>query len=137
MSKRIVFDTNVLLSALIRADTPPAQAFDKARIYCILLTSTACIDELRSKLYKPKFARYFSHEEADMFLEAYVLVAKIHSISEVIVACRDPKDDKFLELAISGRADCIVTGDPDLLELNPFRGVSIITPRAFLDFPLE
>ena len=46
--------------------------------------------------------------------------------------CRDPKDDQILELAVSGNADCIVTGDDDLLTLNPFRGIAIITPADFL-----
>jgi putative PIN family toxin of toxin-antitoxin system len=50
-----------------------------------------------------------------------------------ITECRDPKDNKFLELAIAGNAECIVTGDKDLLELNPFRNIQIITPKEFLD----
>ena len=49
-----------------------------------------------------------------------------------IVACRDPKDDKFLDLAVSGQATHLVTGDPDLLALHPFRGIDIVTARAFL-----
>ena len=49
-----------------------------------------------------------------------------------VFACRDPKDDKFLEVAISGQADVIVSGDEDLLTMNPFPGIPIITPRAFL-----
>ena len=49
-----------------------------------------------------------------------------------VFACRDPKDDKFLEVAISGQADVIVSGDEDLLTMNPFSGIPIITPRAFL-----
>jgi uncharacterized protein len=48
--------------------------------------------------------------------------------------CRDPKDEKFLELAAN--ADCIVSGDKDLLVLNPFRGTLILTPREFLDLPI-
>jgi predicted nucleic acid-binding protein len=58
--------------------------------------------------------------------------AELVEITERIVACRDPKDDKFLELAVNGRADAIVTGDDDLLVLNPFRGIPIITPAAFV-----
>lgn len=50
-----------------------------------------------------------------------------------ITACRDPKDDKFLELAVSGRATHIISGDTDLLTLNPFRGIAILPPRAFLE----
>ena len=54
------------------------------------------------------------------------------AITEQIVACRDPTDDKFLELAINGHADLIVSGDADLLALDPFRGIAIITPAAFV-----
>ena len=54
-------------------------------------------------------------------------------VSETIIACRDLKDDKLLELAVSGNVDFLVTGDKDLLVLNPFRGVEIIAPREFLD----
>ena len=133
MSKRVVFDTNVLLSALIRADTPPALAVDRAIQSCVLLTAPACFEELQNKVHKPKFARYFSREEADLFLETYLLVVEMQTITTPIVVCRDPNDDKFLEAAVAGKADCLVTGDPDLLELHPFRGISIITPREFLD----
>jgi predicted nucleic acid-binding protein len=48
------------------------------------------------------------------------------------VACRDPTDDKFLELAVSGNADLILSGDKDLLTLHPFRGIPIVTPAAFV-----
>jgi putative PIN family toxin of toxin-antitoxin system len=49
-----------------------------------------------------------------------------------IRACRDPRDDKFLEVAVHGRADLIVTGDTDLLALHPFRGISILTPAEYV-----
>jgi len=58
--------------------------------------------------------------------------AEVVFITERIVACRDPKDDKFLELAVNGRADLIISGDVDLLALDPFRGVPIVTPAAFV-----
>ena len=48
-----------------------------------------------------------------------------------VKACRDPKDDKFLEVAVNGEADLIMTGDKDLLALHPFRGMEIITPREY------
>jgi putative PIN family toxin of toxin-antitoxin system len=50
-----------------------------------------------------------------------------------IAACRDPKDDKFLELAVSGRATCLISGDPELLVLSPFQEIPIVTPQAFLE----
>jgi predicted nucleic acid-binding protein len=58
--------------------------------------------------------------------------AELVEIKERIAACRDPTDDKFLELAVNGRADLIVSGDADLLALNPFRGIPIITPAMFV-----
>jgi putative PIN family toxin of toxin-antitoxin system len=61
-----------------------------------------------------------------------VATAELVTIIEHVVACRDPTDDKFLELAINGRADRIVTGDPDLLVLNPFRGIPIVRPASFV-----
>ena len=49
-----------------------------------------------------------------------------------IASCRDPTDDKFPELAVNGRADLIVSGDADLLVLNPLRGIEILAPAGFL-----
>ncbi len=63
--------------------------------------------------------------------------AELAQVSEIITACRDAKDDKFLELALSGRASCNVSGDADLLALSPFRGIPILTPREFLTEPLR
>jgi len=54
------------------------------------------------------------------------------AVNEAITACRDAKDDKFLELAVSGKASHIVSGDADLLVLHPFRSIAILTPQAFL-----
>ena len=54
------------------------------------------------------------------------------TITERIAACRDATDDKFLELAVNGKADMIVSGDADLLVLNPFRGIPIVSPAAFV-----
>lgn len=54
------------------------------------------------------------------------------TVTERIAACRDPTDDKFLELAVNGRGDLIVSGDGDLLVLNPFRGIPIVSPTTFL-----
>jgi putative PIN family toxin of toxin-antitoxin system len=67
------------------------------------------------------------------FLVGFLKVAEMVEINETTAICRDPKDDKLLELAISGNAGFLVTGDKDLLVLNPFQHVEIITPREFLD----
>ncbi len=57
---------------------------------------------------------------------------RIH-IKETIRACRDPKDDKYLELAVAAKADCVITGDHDLLVLNPFRGIPILLAADFVN----
>jgi putative PIN family toxin of toxin-antitoxin system len=67
------------------------------------------------------------------FMVSFLKVAEIIEISETITVCRDPKDDKLLELTVCGNAGFLVTGDKDLLVLNPFRGVEILTPREFLE----
>jgi uncharacterized protein len=65
-------------------------------------------------------------------LAKMLAAAELVTITERIAACRDPRDDKFLELAINGHADLIVSGDADLLALNPFREVPIVTVAAFV-----
>ena len=86
-------------------------------------------------LNRPRFDRYVTREERDEFLMAFMRKAELVEITETVAACRDPKDHQILELAVSGNADCIVTGDDDLLTLNLFRGIAIITPADFLRFP--
>ena len=62
-----------------------------------------------------------------------MLESELVDATERVNVCRDPKDDRILELAINGDAAAIVTGDSDLLVLNPFRGVRIVTPAEFLE----
>jgi uncharacterized protein len=66
------------------------------------------------------------------WLKTLIRAAELVTITETIAACRDPTDDKFLELAVDGHADLIVTGDADLLALNPFRDILIVTAAAFV-----
>ena len=88
--------------------------------------------ELSRVLRRDRFDRYVTREERDEFLESLIRESNLIEITEAIQACRDPKDDQVLELAVNGSATCIVTGDTDLLVLNPFRGVEIVTPAEFL-----
>jgi putative PIN family toxin of toxin-antitoxin system len=70
--------------------------------------------------------------DARAWLKKLMVAAELVTITERIVACRDPTDDKFLELAVNGHADLIISGDGDLLALNPFRDTPIITPAIFV-----
>ena len=71
-------------------------------------------------------------EERRQFLRLFDRVAELIPITHIVRACRDPKDDKFLELAVNGAAQLIITGDGDLLALHPFRGIEILTPARYL-----
>lgn len=129
---RFVLDTGVIVSALLLLRSVPRQALDLAFARGIVLTSPDTIDEFDEVLRRPKFNRYLREEERLLFLAAFIRDAKVVEVTERLTECRDPKDDKFLELAVGGNATCIVSGDDDLLVLNPFRGVAILTPREFI-----
>jgi putative PIN family toxin of toxin-antitoxin system len=77
-------------------------------------------------------ARYIAEDLRDEFLAAYLAMAEFVVTTEQITACRDPKDNQVLETAIDGHATCILSGDKDLLVLNPFRDIPILTPSEFL-----
>jgi putative PIN family toxin of toxin-antitoxin system len=129
---RIVLDTGVLVSAVLLPRSVPRQAVDLAFARGIVLASADTIDELDEVLRRPKFSRYLREVERLLFLAAFIRDAKVVDVTEKRTECRDPKDNKFLELAVSGNATCIVSGDSDLIVLNPFRGVVILTPQEFV-----
>jgi len=129
---RGVFDNNVLVSAALLGGVP-RKAFDKILDNGIVLVSVPVLLELADVLNREKFNKYVTHDERMRFMVSFLKVAELIEISETIIACRDPKDDKLLELAVCGNADFLVTGDKDLLILNPFRRIEIITPREFLE----
>ena len=129
---RCVFDANVAISALLFEHSKPGQSFRLALEHHIILISLPILTELIEVLGRKKFERYILPPERDRFIEALIREAHLVEITEEIHACRDPKDDKYLELAVNGAATCLVSGDEDLLSLNPFRGISIITPDEFL-----
>jgi len=88
--------------------------------------------ELREVLNRRKFDKYLELEERQKFLIKFVNTSRRILIQETISICRDAKDNKFLELAVNGDAQFIITGDQDLLVLNPFRGIKIITPEILV-----
>ena len=134
MSNRVryVFDTNVIISALLFENSKPAQAFQYALVNGEVLLSLDLLEELNEVLGRKKFNKYVTNEEREEFLEALIERAVLIEIVENVQECRDPKDDKVLELALNGEAQYIITGDRDLLVLNPFRNVRVITVEDFL-----
>jgi len=130
--QRVVVDTNVLVSRLLIADSIPGHAVREARRSGTLLVSEATMKELADVLARPRFDRYVSIEDRKQFLRLLARVAEFVPIVNRVRECRDPKDDKFLEVALNGRADVILTGDRDLLTLHPWRGVEILSPADYL-----
>jgi len=130
--ERIVVDNNALISRLLLPDSTPGRAVRKAVDEAQLLVSEATLTELADVLARRKFDRYVGVADRQRFLTLLGSVAEMVSITYPIRACRDPKDDKFLELAVNGSAAAVVSGDRDLLVLNPFHGVAIVSPAAYL-----
>lgn len=130
---RCVLDTNVLVSALLVPDSKPRQALDRAFGEGKVLLSFATLAELYDVLTRKQFRRYIDEEDARSFVAALARESEWIDVNVQVKACRDPKDDKFLELAVSGQATQLITGDADLLVLDPFQGIRILSPQEFLD----
>ena len=128
---RVVLDTNVIVSAAIKSGAPP---YDVVRWLIVnggLLASAATEEEVLLVLERPRLVQ-ITRPDFIPLLRMLMAGAELIPITERISVCRDAGDDKFLELAVNGKADVIVSGDADLLSLHPFRGIPIETPAAFL-----
>jgi uncharacterized protein len=130
-TERVVVDTNVLVSGLLRRSSVPGQAAEKARNQAVVLVSQATMGELADVLAREKFDRYVTLHERMQFIRLVASTAEFVPIVQLVRECRDPKDDKFLEVALNGRADVIVTGDKDLLKMHPWRGAAILSPSSY------
>ena len=133
---RILFDTNVVISAMIFASSMPRRAIELALIKGTILISAALSEEMNRVIVQDRFDRYVSRRQREGFLELLIRESEHIEITESIQVCRDPKDDRVLELAVCGNAAYIVTGDADLLVLNPFRGIGVLRPADFLELPI-
>jgi uncharacterized protein len=138
--KRVIFDTNTLISAMIAPSSVPSRALTKAMRECALLISEETLLELQDVVTRAKFDRYFKPGGVtrEQFLALYAMHTFRVEITEEITECLDPKDNMFLSLAVSARADVLVSGDKKhLLSMNPFRGVRIVSAADFLKVSLS
>jgi putative PIN family toxin of toxin-antitoxin system len=135
MAKRVILDTNVLLSRLMLPDSTAARVVRRFLDRAQPIVSEETLTELAETLSRAKFDPYVSRPDRQKFFELFARVAEWVPVTTTIRRCRDPKDDKFLELAVDGNADWIITGDKDLLEVSPFQSISILTPSAALSLP--
>src|ERR1700738_4661316 len=119
---RAVVDTNVLVSAALKDPSLPAFWVHVIEQRGVLLKSAATEQQLFDVLARPYFGSLIA-PAAFSWLKKLLAAAEAVTITKRVVACRDATDDKFLELAINGQAQVIVSGDADLLALNPFRDI--------------
>jgi uncharacterized protein len=134
---RVVFDTSTLIGAMLRPNSVPRRALLTAVDRHEICVSVATLDELRTVLQRPKFDRYQGLPQRQGFLElliqySHIVEVDAHSVQISQGACRDPKDEQFLALALSSHAVALVSSDNDLLTMHPWNNVAIITPAAFL-----
>lgn len=133
---RVVVDTNILVRALIQPTGSVGPVLRRLRDGAYtLLYSESLLEELVDVLNRPHLrGKYHLDEEDIKTLLALILFRGVEVEPNAQVrACRDPRDDQFLEVAAAGEADVIVSGDEDLLTLHPWRGIPIVTPARFLE----
>jgi len=130
--KYFVADANVIISAAIFVSQKPTLALQKILLEGTLAFSEDILQEYAETLSRKRFDKYVSIEKRLNFLQQLTASGTLIAIKNKIQACRDPKDDKYLELALAYSAKCIVTGDADLLILHPFKDIPVLTPAEFL-----
>ena len=134
---RAVFDTNVLISAFIFPTSTPRRAFDFALDHGKLLISLPLLRELYGVLQYPNFDQYASPAQRLQFVNLVTDVGTLTTITVHLQVARDPKDNFVLELAVSGGASVIISGDNDLLTLGRYDSIPIRTPAQFLQDPTQ
>lgn len=131
-SKKFVFDTNTFISAALIEGSVNDLALDKAFKTGKVIVSEATFAELTEVLFRKKFDKYLTDERRLQILQKLERDTVICEVNITLSDCSDPKDNKFLELAVAANAFCIVTGDKDLLVMNPFRNIAILSSADFL-----
>jgi putative PIN family toxin of toxin-antitoxin system len=132
---RAVIDTSILIRALIKPQGtvgPVLQGLRNADYQ--FLYSDPLLAELADVLARPRLRSKYglTGEDVAMVLSLILLRGEPVVPARRINVCRDPTDNMVLEAAVAGQADAIVSGDKDLLTLNPFEGIPILSPAAFL-----
>lgn len=133
---RIVLDTNLFVSALLKPDSNPDRIFNLVREEkVLLLISDAICDEITRVLFYPKIRKRLaaSDEELQNFVKLLRTVAIVTPGNlNLPPLVADPDDTKYLICAVEGRADYIVSGDHHLTELVIYQGIRVVTPAEFI-----
>jgi putative PIN family toxin of toxin-antitoxin system len=137
-ANHIVLDSNVIVSAILKPNSIAANALEIAIENFDVVASRESLDELLTVLKRSKFDKYISHDDRMDDLRDYINITKKIPVVLEVVDCKDPKDNKFLALAVTANARLLVSGDKkDLISMSPFRGVKIISIREFIEFHRE
>jgi len=131
-SRCIVLDTGVLVSAAIRPDSVPALALEKAFLLFDVCVCAETLAELDTVLRREKFDRYASPAVREAFIAGFSERAVQVTVSQTVMDCPDPKDNVFLALAETAQAEMLISSDPHLVNMHPWRGIPILPPAAFL-----
>jgi putative PIN family toxin of toxin-antitoxin system len=136
---RVVVDTNILVSFAIRPSQDFERLFDYLAGQGVTLVSEETIAELFAVLSRDKFREYIAQSSAIDYVEWYAGISESVVVTDRVIACRDPKDDMFLSLAVAGKANCIISGDRDLLDMAAYKGIPIYSAaeflKLFIDYP--
>jgi putative PIN family toxin of toxin-antitoxin system len=130
--RNVVLDASVVVAAALKRDSIPERALLLARAHDRIWLSSAVIEEIRGVLDRPKFVRYLDRARIDVILDLLVGASRLVEPGERVTDCRDPKDDRYLELALTANAEIIVSSDEDLRVLHPWRGVAILSPADYV-----
>lgn len=128
-----MLDASTVVSAALTPDGPPRRALAAARTRGTIALSEAVYGEIAEVLSRRRFARALTDDRRREILELLSAAALWIEPKEEVRDCRDGKDNRYLELALAAGATAIVSGDEDLLVLNPWRGTRVLRPAKFLE----
>lgn len=129
---KIVFDASSIVGALLNQNSLPERALLLARSKDVICLSAAVEAEIREVAGRAKFRKYLTLQRIELILDVVTAAAFVVEPNEAVTDCRDVKDNKYLELALAAGADVIISSDQDLLTLDPWRGIRIMTPAAYV-----
>ncbi len=131
--KKVLFDTSTLIGVMLKPRSLPAQVFYHAAKHGWLIASAETLNELMEVAQRDKLDRFRPREERLTVLAYYQSLVVVVPIVEEVADCRDEKDNKFLSAALAGEVNMLVSSDEDLLVLNPYRGIPVITARQYAE----
>jgi uncharacterized protein len=127
----VLLDTSSLMAACLYPEREPARILKRIYERYQLVASSDTLAELSGVIARDKFDRWQPLDVRKAWFDTYLLRVKIWTVTQEVADCRDPKDNKFLSLALAASATIIVSSDDDLLVLHPYRGIDVLTLEDF------